>query len=217
MISTRDLTRLPDIPTFRRLTRSLAMLDAVLSPEWEYRYHSFDAHWGPGELMASMRNGQGDDWFALFTATGVVLIGLDHEAPMYRQDDPWPALFDGIPDVLSAAITEPAFDARNSTFCIWRRTDGTAWEHGPLRFPTGDDPDGSAGLLSHLDGTLESYRAFAAERYDVEVAPDAVAAVYRHAPLTSELVARLNPSVSLEDLSDDIAEIGYPEVSFRTK
>ena len=91
MISTRDLTGLPDIRTLRRLTRSLAMLDAVLSPEWEYRYHSFDSHWAPGELMASMRNGQGDDWFSLFTSSGVVLIGLDHEAPMYRQDDPWPA------------------------------------------------------------------------------------------------------------------------------
>jgi hypothetical protein len=213
MISTRDLSGLPDIRTFRRLTRSLAVLDAVLLPEWEYRYHSFDAHWAPGELMASMRNGQGDGWFALFTASGVVLIGLDHEASMYRPDDPWPALFDGMPRVLSAAITEPAFDARNSTFCIWRLTDGAAWEHGPVRFPAGDDPDGSADLLSHLDGEAESYRAFVAECYEIDVALDAVAAIYRHAPLTNELIARLNPAVSLTDLGDDIAEIGYPEVS----
>jgi hypothetical protein len=59
MISTRSLDALPDISTLRRLTRSLAMLDAIMSPEWESRYYSFDSHWGPGELMASMRNGQG--------------------------------------------------------------------------------------------------------------------------------------------------------------
>ena len=217
MISTRDLSGLPDIRTFRRLTRSLAMLDAVLLPEWEYRYHSFDAHWAPGELMASMRNGQGDGWFALFTAGGVVLIGLDHEASMYRPDDPWPALFDGMPSALSAALTEPAFDARNTTFCIWRLTGSSAWEHGPVTFPTGGDPDGSAHLLSHLDGEADSYRSFVAECYEIEVTLDAVASIYGHAPVTGELIARLNPDVSLADLADDIAEIGYPEESFRTK
>jgi len=64
-VNPRSLGERPDIPTFRRLTRSLAVLDAILSPAWEDRYYSFNAHWGPGELMASMRNGQGDQWFAL--------------------------------------------------------------------------------------------------------------------------------------------------------
>ena len=41
MISTSDLSRLPSIASFRRLTRALAMLDAVLSPDWEARYYSF--------------------------------------------------------------------------------------------------------------------------------------------------------------------------------
>lgn len=187
------------------------MLDAILFPEWEDRYHSFDAHWGTGESMASMRNGQGDHWFALFTVAGVVIIGLDHEASMYRPDDPWSGLFDGIPDELSTAIAEPAFDSRNSTFCIWRRTGATIWEHGPIRFPVGGDPDGSARLLSHLDGDVESYCAFARERYGIDPEREAVTHVYRHVPLTDGVVARLNPAISLADLGDAIAEIGYPE------
>ena len=211
MISTRDTTGLPGIHELRRLTRSLAMLDAILSPDWELRYHSFDAHWGPGELMASMRNGQGDDWFALFSAAGVVIIGLDHEAAMYRPDDPWPGLFDGIPPELSAAVREPAFDPRNSTFCLWRTSGGDAWHHGPVRFPPGDDPDGSAYLLSHLDGRPESCRALLVERSDVEVPLDAIASLYRHVPLTDDLVARLNPRTTLGDIVADAAEIGYPE------
>src|SRR5919112_231908 len=144
MISTRNLGALPDIPTLRRLTRSLAMLDAIMSPEWESRYYSFDSHWGPGELMGSMRNGQGDDWFALFTGAGVVVIGLDHEAPMFRPGNPGPGVIDALPSELRTAVDEPAFDARNCTFCIWCRTTGASWEHGPVDFADGDDPDGSA-------------------------------------------------------------------------
>ena len=210
-ISTRDLGGMPDIQAFRRLTRSLAVLDAILSREWERRYYSFDSYWGPGELMASMRNGQGDHWFALMTDNGVVMHGLHHEAPMYRADDPWPGLFAGIPPELSGFRDEPAFDTRNSTFCIWRRTNAQAWERGPVQFPPGDDPDGSAELLQHLDGRPETYVAFAAEYYEVAIPLDIVANVYRHIPLTTEVVARLNPSVLLTDLASDLAEIGYPD------
>jgi len=211
MISTRNLEELPDIPTLRRLTRSLAVLDAILSPEWESRYYSFDSHWGDGELMASMRNGQGDDWFCLFTRAGVVVIGLDHEAPMFQPGDPWPGVIDALPSELAAAVDEPAFDARNCTFCVWRRTAGARWEHGPVQFPDGDDPDGSARLLQILDGRPESYHAFAADYYEVDLPLDAVRAVYRHQPLTPELLAQLAPGVTVDMIRQDVAEIGYPE------
>src|SRR5262245_49946339 len=120
MISTRDLSELPDIPTFRRLTRALAMLDAILSPEWEFRYYSFNSHWADGEMMASMRNGSGDHWFALLTATGIVLHGLAHECPTFQHSSPWPGVFDSLPAEFHASfLNEPAFDTANSTFCIW--------------------------------------------------------------------------------------------------
>ena len=212
MISSRHLDAMPDLESFRRLTRSLAMLDAILSPEWEGRYYSFDSRWGSGELMASMRNGQGDHWFAWLGEPGAVLIGLDHEAAMYRHGNPWPGLFDGIPADLASAVHEPAFDSQHSTFCIWHRASGTGWERGPVKFAPGDDPDGSAALLRHLDGRPESYQEFAAEYYEREVGLDAIAAVYRHAPLTKALVDRLNPDVSVFDLEDDRLEIGYPEL-----
>jgi len=210
-VSTRALGEQPDVPTFRRLTRSLAVLDAILSPVWEDRYYSFNAHWAPGELMASMRNGQGDQWFAAINASGVILFGLDHESPMYRPDNPWPGVLDGIPPEFAAFRDEPAFDTRNTTFCLWRRAAAPAWERGPVQFPPGDDPDGSADLLRHLDGRPETYVTFAAEYYEVDVPLDAVAAIYRHEPLTDALVARLNPTIGVRDLASDLAEIGFPE------
>ena len=33
----------------------MAMLDAILSPEWDCRYYSFNAGWSPDEQMGSMR------------------------------------------------------------------------------------------------------------------------------------------------------------------
>jgi len=210
-VSTRALGEQPDVPTFRRLTRSLAVLDAILSLVWEYRYYSFNAHWAPGELMASMRNGQGDQWFAVINASGVILFGLDHESPMYRPHNPWPGVLDGIPPEFAAFRDEPAFDTRNTTFCIWRRAAAPAWERGPVQFPPGDDPDGSADLLRHLDGRPEAYVTFAAEYYEVDVPLDAVAAIYRHEPLTDALVARLNPTIGVRDLASDLGEIGFPE------
>lgn len=211
MISTRDLRAMPDIQTLRRLARSLAMLDAILEPEWEFRRYSFDSRWGAGELMASMRDGEGDHWFALFAAGGVVLHGLAHEAPAYRPNNPWPGIFDGLPPELRGFVDEPAFDTRNSTFCLWRRAEDAVWHRGPVEFPPGGDPDGSAELLRLLDGRPASYRAYAAEYFEAGVPLGAVAAVYAHAPLTADLVRRLNPGAALGELDDDVAEIGYPD------
>lgn len=56
---------LPSIAELRRIAQSLAVLDAILCPDWEYRYYSFNSRWGFGDEMASMRNGSGDEWFPL--------------------------------------------------------------------------------------------------------------------------------------------------------
>jgi hypothetical protein len=209
---TRAISRLPNIPTLRRLTRTLATLDAVLSRNWEYRYYSFNAHWAPGEMMASMRNGSGDLWFALFSPVGVVLHGLAHEAPNFRAGSPWPGIFDALPhEFQTNFLDEPAFDTHNSTFCTWRRMTDDQWMCGPVQLPPGDDPDGSLELLSMLRGEPQQYVDFARNYFERDLAGADVAAVYRHEPLTGNLVRRLNPDADLESLATDLDEIGYPE------
>lgn len=87
------IDRLPDVRGFTRLTQSLAALDAVLSPDWEYRYYSFNAAWSDGEMMASMRDGCGDLWFAWISSVGVALHGLAHESATFEPGEPKPWVF----------------------------------------------------------------------------------------------------------------------------
>ena len=74
--------RLPAIEVVRRWSQSLAMLDAIMSAEWEYRYFSFDAQPSPGQAQASMRTGSGDEYSITFTKDGAFLRGFRHESPL---------------------------------------------------------------------------------------------------------------------------------------
>jgi hypothetical protein len=97
--------------------------------------------------------------------------------------------------------------------CLWRQTTDDRWQTGAIDFPAGqEDPDGSEGLLELLlDDSQEAYRRFAEDYYELNsVDLAAVREVYALRPLTQPLVTTLNEQLSVADLADDIAEIGYP-------
>lgn len=213
--STRSREDLPSIDGLIRLSKALAMLDAILSPDWEYRYYSFNAKWAPGEMMASMRNGSGDEYFILFDAHGAAMKGFDHEAVLspWSSDPPviWPGMYDDLPSEFAAFRGEPAFAMDDVTFCIWRRHGDAAWQCGVRDLPEGDDPDGSEWMLQILDGDPATYQEFARDYYDVELPIEAIAHVYALNPLTNAIVRSLNEKLALADVAADVAEIGYPD------
>ncbi len=215
MISTRDLSSLPDVDRLRAALQSMALLDAILEPEWELRYYSFNARWGDGKQLGSMRNGQGDDFHAVFSAAGCFLKGFAHEAKMSpygrRPKAVWPAVLDAVPREFAGCLKEPAFSMEDTTFCVWRRYADPGWQCGPVAFPAGvDDPDGSAELLSPLDGRPATYRAWAEDYYRQAVPLAAVRHVFAHRPLTLAVIKQLNPEMTLKKLEADRAEIDYP-------
>jgi hypothetical protein len=194
-VSTRDLSGLPDVTRLEQLSQSIAMLDAIISPEWEYRYFSFNSKWDPSkqERMASMRNGSGDEYFLLFSPQGGILKGFDHEAAMspWTQEpkEVWPGILNHVPAIFGDFLAEPAFSLGNTTFCIWRTNHDERWQVGSVSFPPGNDPDGSENLLWMLDGDPETYASFANEYYEKMLNVDLVRRLYLQTPLTPALVS----------------------------
>jgi hypothetical protein len=212
--STRTLDDLPSIDDLIRLSKGLAMLDAILSPEWEYRYYSFNSKWLSGEMMASMRDGSGDGYFILFDKNGAAIKGFAHEAIMSpwntESDEIWPGMYDSVPDQFSSFLNEPAFSMADVTFCIWRRYLDAAWQCGVNEFPEGDDPDGSEEMLKILDGDPATYQEFARDYYEVEIPLAAIEHVYANLPLNERVIRSLNAELSYTDVEPDINEIAYP-------
>ena len=212
--STHSLAALPNAGKLEKLCQSLAILDAILSPEWGSRYYSFNSHWAEKTALASMRDGSGDDYFILFLPAGVVIKGFAHEAAMspYRVQPPsvWPGVLDALPEALRVPLSNPALSMDDVTFCLWNTVQDQKWVRGDIEFPDAPFYDGSEDLLGVLDGNPETYRRYAAEYYERELSLGAIDTIYKHQPLTKSGLKRLNPEVTLKDLAEDIAEIGYP-------
>ncbi|MFB7469520.1 hypothetical protein [Kitasatospora sp. NPDC056184] len=201
------LARLPGPAALRDRCRGIAMLEAILGPDWVDRYYSFNARWSEGEEMASMRDGQGDDWFMVFSAAGVYARGFDHAAP-----NAGARLLAEVPPAFRSCVTEPAFGEEDgvplATVCFWREPGDAAWR-APSAGPTGGV--GLFGLLAAED-PAEAYREWAEEYYELEdgLDPSAIAHVLALRPLTDAVVSALNPDLTLAIVADDVAEIGYP-------
>ncbi|MFS8099856.1 hypothetical protein LFM09_22270 [Lentzea alba] len=209
--------RLPAIPELRTLCRALAALDIVLNPDSNDRHHDYDTSWAPGEELASMWDGSGNEYSVVFTAAGAYVRGFDHESPMspYATDDdqPWPGVLDTVPDVFRECVEEPAFSDDGTpsvTVCLWREHNDTAWRHGDIAFPDGDE-DGADWLFALLtDPTPEAFQDWAEDYCEMPVDLDAVRHVYAGKPLTAAVVTALNPATTLAAVAARVAATGYP-------
>ena len=194
----------------------MAVLDLVLCVEPPFRYHVFDARWSETEEAALMDNGSGDAYSVVFSPDGAYARGFDHESSMSPYGNEfghtWPGMFDGLPEEFHELMDESAFadeDGRRLvTTCFWRRTEDAAWSCGPVKDATDDGAEDLFELLA--DPRPEVYLTFAEEYFERALDLEAVRHVYALMPLTEYVVTSLNPERRLADLTDEIAEIGYP-------
>lgn len=215
-ISTRTLENLPGPEALRRICKSIAVLDLILEPDWEYRYYSYNAHWDKGEEMASMRDGEGNFVFILFRQSGVILKGYCKDSAMgefsQKTNTPWPGVLDHVPAEFLDFLKEPAFFVGEATFCVWHLNPDSAWQRGNIRFPIDTDPDGSERLLAIYDGNCETYRNWAKQYHEILVPSDSVNRIYLHEPLSEILVQSINKKALISRLRGDIDEIQYPVI-----
>jgi hypothetical protein len=207
MLSTTNYTALPSAAALQRLAQTLAVLDAINSPDWEYRYYSYNPEWAPGEAVLEMRDGEGDEMLVLFRAEGCVINGFLHE-----YDQPEKAqVIRGLPEVFDSFLFEEPINSLGTTFCLWY-TPAHGWQRGIVE----NEDDGSEELLYIFDNDPATYAEWATEYYLDEtdrrpLTAAAVAPIYHHEVLTKAMVLAINEE--LEDwvaLAAELQEIGYP-------
>ena len=206
MISTKDLTSLPDRHKLYQICKSISVLDAIFAEEWLDRYYSFNSKWATDEEFFEMRNGEGDQVLILFLLDGCVINGMTHE--YYPKDKS--KLTKGLPEKYHEFIFGEPVHSIGTTFCIW--TAGTEWTLGDIV----DFNDGSSEVLQIFDGDPETYIDWATDYYETEfnnrsAALDVVRQVYQDNPLTKDMIFTLNKDFAhWKQLGEDLKEINYP-------
>jgi hypothetical protein len=205
---------LPQIDILLKRTKALAALDLIMSPDWQYRYYSFNSAWAPLEQMASMRNGCGDEWWIVFHDSGwAALKGLDHESIAWSQgrENISKAIQDQFPLELSGFATEPAFRWDSTSFAYFYLPSKNVWCYANLATPFGSLNSGDTALLHLLVSPASDYVSFASDYYEREIPVDAVESILSHQAITQDMINHLNPEVTLDEISKELfVEIGYP-------
>jgi len=209
MISTLDLTRLPDAATLQRLCQSLAALDAINSPDPEFRYYTYNPEWDAQEALFEMSDGEGDQMLVLFRPEGCCINGFlsEYDQPEKKQ------VTRGLPEAFEEFVFGEPVASIGTTFCLWY-TPAHGWQTGVV---SSNEEDGSEELLYIFDNDPETYADWANEYYleETEREPlttEAVAAIYRHEPLTETAALALNNELTdWSQLAADLVAIGYPQ------
>jgi hypothetical protein len=194
-----NVATLPSPADLKRKFRSLAMLDAILMPDWELRFFSFNSKWRSGE-MASMRDGEGSEFFFLFSSTGVVGKIYDKESGLAPNVA---SVLARVPNDFSSFKGEPAFSTASATCYLWQKRTEKVWSVVPEN--TVEIP-----LLAFVADEGEYYRAWASNYYETELDLEPVRAVFRQEPLTNDLIVSLYPEAEFNAVLRDSEEIGYP-------
>ncbi len=219
MLSTRSLHLLPDIEAVRRTCQAIAALDAVLSPEPQFRYYHYQHNFAKDRQLASMLDDSGDEWFILFSPAGALLKGFVPDSlmaePVNHSGTPWPGVIDDVPPAFHEIFNDPRYWAKRSTFCTWRLLADSEWRRGRVQFPPGKDPDGSEHLMAILDGEPVTYARWAEQYYEIEIPFIEVRRIYMHRTMTEEMAKSLNPRCTWNMVAEELEKIGYPVSSER--
>jgi len=225
-LSTENLNLLPTPEELKQLCKSISALEAIISPEWEYRYYSYQKDWSETEEFCEMRNGEGDQMLILFGNDGTCINGFAHESKMNRREksitekllgskiEMNKGIVDELPEVYHEFIFGEPVKSIGTTFCIWTTTENT-WTTGQIELPNDDYKDGSSDLLHVLDGKALTYKKWAEDYYEEEfenreLKLELINKIYAGTIISRAIVLAINPEFEdFEKLESDLNDIGY--------
>jgi hypothetical protein len=165
-------------------------------PNWELRYFSFNQGWDveADESMASMRDGEGQSYFIVFSPAGA--IGKVYDPQIGKID----LQLEHIPSCFSSFLNEPAFDIGISSYLFWFQKDDENWS-------TLANNEASFEALSCLNYSSEQYVEWAEIYYDGNWNRAALIGIFETLSINDRVIANANVNLSMADLEEDIFEI----------
>lgn len=198
----QEIKQLPTISEVYGISQSLAVLDAILMPEWEYRYFSFNNSWNDHQAMASMKDGGGSHYYLLFDSKHTTCLG--------KVFDNHIRLMDGsmVQDIAELApfLKEPSFENDVATLYFYNIGNNLNWQSIPF---SKDIP-----FLGFIKNKEKAYIDWARDYYETEIAKEPIIDIFDHQPITEEMVKALNSDCTFLDLKSELDEIGYPQKAF---
>jgi hypothetical protein len=200
MISSKNVNGLPDKDQLRKISKAISVLDAILSPEWEHRYYSYNSRWDEKEEVFEMRDGEGDHLLILFRPEGCVINGFYHEADQGDKKE----ITKNLPLIYNDFVFGEPVKSIGTTFCIWT-SDENKWQTGKV-----NEEDGSGDMLSIFEGKTSTYINWANEYFEKKVPEDIVKKLYEGQPLNRSMVIAVDSEFEEWDqLEADMEEIDY--------
>ncbi|OMF06708.1 hypothetical protein MHI48_22605 [Paenibacillus sp. FSL H7-0942] len=206
----------------RKRLRILAALDIIFSEEEWLRVHHYENELQPGVAWGSINNGAGDHLHVLFTNSGTLIKGFDHESPLSphaREDgEIYPGMYDEVPEALMAVLRshEETLDMEDVTFCLWQEGNDLQWKVGnwiQLAMTEEDKADARGGaefLLGYIEKNSEDYVDWAKGYYDLlDLSLKAVAEIYDEKPVTASLIKQLCPERDVAAALNELQQRGY--------
>ena len=183
------IIRLPKIEDCKRIFKAISVIDAIIMPEWEYRYYSFNSKWDTNQMMASMRDGSGNSFFSLFTEAGLIIKGFDknHVTTLKNVEIHEMDVYKDVPGIFNEFLNEPAFDIENTTFCVWNQKTKEIWEASKQY------KEEELDLLMILITKAKGYVDWASEYYEKEIPFNVVKDIFDGKPINQKMICLLNP------------------------
>ncbi|MDY3595648.1 hypothetical protein [Anaerotignum sp.] len=207
MLSTKDLSILPDVGRLKNFCKGLAALDIImLEEEWSFiRHYTYNPTWRKGKEAFFATDGSDQSMIVMFAPEGCVINGVDSE--LYDWEEKLPNIEDlteGMPSTLQKLMNSREVKKMKSTFCVWTE-DGTTWNCNPI-----NGKDASEDLLSMIDGNPQTYVEYG-KWHSADLPLEVVGQLCEGVPLTKEMILALNPKRSeWDEIKAGLDRIGYP-------
>lgn len=198
----QEIKQLPTISEVYGISQSLAVLDAILMPEWEYRYFSFNNSWNDHQAMASMKDGGGSRYYLLFDSKHNTCLGKVFDNRIKLRDR---SMVQDIAE-LAPFLNEPAFENDVATFYFYNVCNILKQQSIMC--------SKELSFLGFIKNKEKAYIDWAEDYYEIEIAKEPIIDIFNHQPITEKMVKTLNSDCSLLDLISELNEIGYPQKAF---